>query len=274
MDILFELIFLTCTVGITQYTQKGHIARATLEATCFQTKAILDAMENDSGHTLSELAVDGGMSNSDLAMQVCSPNHSFHPMRLTLMQEQIQANLISIPVYRPKMRETTALGAAIAAGLAIGVWRNFAELRDINRAGGAVFEPQVSRQESAAKFGEWEKAVQMSRGWVRSDNATEDDGINHQTHTTAKDNELSPPLGVHNPDHSFVSEVVKSFVPNKSTKRTTQISVKEIEVHSAPKPLVEIVRDLDDMDEEDLFLELRKVEILQRLKKLRKLDYY
>lgn len=58
------------TVGITQYTQKGHIARATLEATCFQTKAILDAIEKDSGHTLSELAVDGGMSNSDLAMQV------------------------------------------------------------------------------------------------------------------------------------------------------------------------------------------------------------
>lgn len=60
----------TAPVGITQYTQKGHIARATLEATCFQTKAILDAMEKDSGKTLSELAVDGGMSNSDLAMQV------------------------------------------------------------------------------------------------------------------------------------------------------------------------------------------------------------
>jgi glycerol kinase len=58
------------TVGITQYTQKGHIARATLEATCFQTKAILDAMEKDSGKALSELAVDGGMSNSDLTMQV------------------------------------------------------------------------------------------------------------------------------------------------------------------------------------------------------------
>ena len=59
-------------VGITQYTQKGHIARATLEATCFQTKAILDAMEKDSGKALTELAVDGGMSNSDLAMQVRS----------------------------------------------------------------------------------------------------------------------------------------------------------------------------------------------------------
>ncbi|EKV13298.1 Glycerol kinase, putative [Penicillium digitatum] len=133
--------------GITQHTQKGHIARATLEATCFQTKAILDAMEKDSGHTLSELAVDGGMSNSDLAMQT-------------------QADLISIPVYRPEMRETTALGAAIAAGLAIGLWHNFAELRDLNRSGGVVFDPQVPLQESAAKFGQWEKAVEMSRGWM------------------------------------------------------------------------------------------------------------
>lgn len=58
-------------VGITQHTQRGHIARATMEAACFQTKAILDAMEMDSGHALSELAVDGGMSNSDICMQVC-----------------------------------------------------------------------------------------------------------------------------------------------------------------------------------------------------------
>jgi glycerol kinase len=61
-------------VGITAYTQKGHIARATLEATCFQTKAILNAMEKDSGKALAELAVDGGMTNSDLCMQVCDPN--------------------------------------------------------------------------------------------------------------------------------------------------------------------------------------------------------
>ena len=59
------------TVGITAYTKRGHVARATLEATCFQTKAILEAMQKDSGHTLTELAVDGGMSNSDLIMQVC-----------------------------------------------------------------------------------------------------------------------------------------------------------------------------------------------------------
>lgn len=73
----------TPTVGITLNTKKGHIARATLEATCYQTKAILDAMQLDSGHALAELAVDGGMSNSDLCMQT-------------------QADTIGIPVYRPK----------------------------------------------------------------------------------------------------------------------------------------------------------------------------
>lgn len=74
-----------CVVGITAYTQKGHIARATLEATCFQTKAILDAMEKDSGHPLAELAVDGGMTNSDLCMQVCSYTPSYHDSQLTQM---------------------------------------------------------------------------------------------------------------------------------------------------------------------------------------------
>ena len=64
------------SVGITAYTQKGHIARATLEATCFQTKAILNAMEKDSGKALAELAVDGGMTNSDLCMQVCGPSQN------------------------------------------------------------------------------------------------------------------------------------------------------------------------------------------------------
>ncbi|PYH89791.1 glycerol kinase [Aspergillus ellipticus CBS 707.79] len=190
--------------GITQYTQKGHIARAVLEATCFQTKAILDAMEKDSGHSLSELAVDGGMSNSDLAMQ-------------------IQADLISIPVYRPKMRETTALGAAIAAGLAVGVCKNVAELRDINRAGGVVFQPKFNRDESARSFALWEKAVKMSRGWVGD------------------------------------SESKSKSEEDKSNESVT-----------LKVPVSRVSDDLDDMDEEELCLELRRVEVLQRLKKLRK----
>ncbi|KAL2841651.1 FGGY family of carbohydrate kinase [Aspergillus pseudodeflectus] len=133
--------------GITQHTQRGHIARATMEAACFQTKAILDAMEMDSGHKLSELAVDGGMSNSDICMQT-------------------QADIIQIPVERPAMHETTALGAAIAAGFAIDIWKEFSELKNMNRANRTSFEPAISPKQSAKMYKQWSKAVEMSRGWV------------------------------------------------------------------------------------------------------------
>lgn len=134
--------------GITQFTSKGHIARATLEATCYQTRAILEAMEKDSGHKLESLAVDGGMSNSDLCMQT-------------------QADVSGIRVDRPAMRETTALGAAIAAGLATGVWRELDDLSQVNRAGRRVFTPQMDRGKVERMFKKWEQAVEMSRGWVR-----------------------------------------------------------------------------------------------------------
>ncbi|KAI9800703.1 MAG: hypothetical protein M1825_004025 [Sarcosagium campestre] len=133
--------------GITQHTQRGHIARATLEATCFQTKAILDAMAKDSGHALSELAVDGGMSNSDLCMQT-------------------QADIIGIPVDRPAMRETTSLGAAIAAGFATGIWTSYDELKDINGTDRTVFQPKISEETRRMMFKTWERAVQMSKGWT------------------------------------------------------------------------------------------------------------
>ncbi|KMU88551.1 glycerol kinase [Coccidioides immitis H538.4] len=132
--------------GITTYTKRGHIARATLEATCFQTKAILDAMSKDSGHALTELAVDGGMCNSDLTMQT-------------------QADLISIPVIRPAMRETTAFGAAIAAGLAVGLWEGIEELQNVNTDGQTVFGPSIQKEEAEERFLRWEKAVRMCQGW-------------------------------------------------------------------------------------------------------------
>ncbi|KAF2271569.1 glycerol kinase [Westerdykella ornata] len=141
--------------GITQYTEQGHIARATLEATCFQTKAILDAMEKDSGHKLTELAVDGGMSSSDLCMQT-------------------QANIIGIPVNRPAMRETTALGAAIAAGFAVDVWKEFDELKEINQKDRVIFEPNITPEQSAKMFKRWTRAVEMCRGWVDTDEANGD----------------------------------------------------------------------------------------------------
>lgn len=136
--------------GITQHTKRGHIARATLEATCFQTKAILDAMELDSGHKLAELAVDGGMSNSNLCMQT-------------------QANIIGIPVDRPAMRETTSLGAAIAAGFAVDIWKEFDELKEINQKDRMIFRPNISKEESAKMFKRWGRAVEMCRGWLDAD---------------------------------------------------------------------------------------------------------
>ncbi|EXJ81863.1 glycerol kinase [Capronia coronata CBS 617.96] len=160
--------------GLTAYTERGHIARATLEATCFQTKAILDAMEQDAGVKLAELAVDGGMSNSDLCMQ-------------------IQSDVAQIPVDRPRMRETTALGAAIAAGFAVKVWASFDELREINREERFVFKPKITQKASDKMYKKWNKAVQMSKGWTTEqddeaesdaeDNLEEDEGPLEQTVT-------------------------------------------------------------------------------------------
>ena len=82
---------------------------------------------------------------------------------------QTQADLIGIPVERPKMLETTALGAAIAAGFAVGVWENFDELKNINTAGLTKFEPKMSSEKSTKEFRRWEKAVQMCRGWTSDD---------------------------------------------------------------------------------------------------------
>ncbi|RAH76865.1 ribulose kinase [Aspergillus japonicus CBS 114.51] len=230
--------------GITQYTQKGHLARAILEATCFQTKAILDAMEKDSGHALAELAVDGGMSNSDLAMQ-------------------IQADIVSIPVYRPQMRETTALGAAIAASLAAGVWRNFTELREINRgsgSGGTVFEPRPGyREESAQAFALWEKAVAMSRGWVgdhRHHRGTEEQNPAASDHVR-----VDMPLdlnGLVGGQHRVTTATATSTSKAVGVVWPLQVS------------LISTSADLEDADEEDLYLELRRVEILQRMRKVRK----
>ena len=160
--------------GITQHTEKGHIARATMEATCFQTKAILDAMEKDSGHKLTELKVDGGMSNSNLCMQVRT-FHLFpsqHP-GVRAQPTQTQADLIGIPVDRPAMRETTSLGAAIAAGFAVDVWKEFEELKDINREDHTIFKPQTSTEASKKMFERWERAVEMSRGWLESEYSTQ-----------------------------------------------------------------------------------------------------
>jgi len=133
-------------VGLTRYVNKGHIARAVLEATVYQTREVLDAMEADSGISLKSLKVDGGMVYND-----------------TLMQ--FQADILGVPVIRPKVAETTALGAAYAAGLATGVWGSLDELRQ-NWAVGRTWEPAMDPARRDALSHDWKRAVTRSFGWV------------------------------------------------------------------------------------------------------------
>ncbi|EWC45775.1 hypothetical protein DRE_05112 [Drechslerella stenobrocha 248] len=136
--------------GITHYTTREHICRATVEATCFQTKAIIDAMEKDSGIKLQTLAVDGGMSNSDECMQ-------------------LQADIIGINVDRPAIRETTALGAAIAAGFGAAVWHSFDDLKGVNARNHRSFTTKTTQEQQDRRFNRWEKAVEMSKGWLTTE---------------------------------------------------------------------------------------------------------
>jgi glycerol kinase len=136
-------------VGLTRYVNKGHIARAALEATAYQTREVLDAMEQDSGVQLKSLRVDGGMVVNN-----------------TLMQ--FQADILGVPVTRPKIAETTALGAAYAAGLATGFWRSLDELRE-NWGVDQTWNPALNDDERARLFRQWKRAVERSFGWIEDE---------------------------------------------------------------------------------------------------------
>jgi glycerol kinase len=133
-------------VGMTRYVNRGHIARAALEATAYQTREVLDAMEADSGVKLTALKVDGGMVFNELLMQ-------------------FQADILDVPVIRPKVAETTALGAAYAAGLAVGYWKNFDELR-ANWGKDKEWQPRMQAQRRENLFQGWKKAVTRTLDWV------------------------------------------------------------------------------------------------------------
>ncbi len=136
-------------VGMTRYVNRGHIARAALEATAFQTREVLDAVNADSGVELTELKVDGGMIAND-----------------TLMQ--FQADVLGVPVVRPVVAETTALGAAYAAGLAVGVWSSLDELR-ANWQEDSRWVPSMPQEESDRQLRLWKKAITKASGWVDAD---------------------------------------------------------------------------------------------------------
>lgn len=139
-------------VGLTGFVERGHIARAALESTAFQTKDVLDAAVADLGASPAELRVDGGMTRNSLLMQ-------------------FQADILGIPVVRPEVIETTALGAAYAAGLAVGVWASTEELGSLWREG-ARWEPQMSADERESRYRVWQKAVARSLDWVDEDVST------------------------------------------------------------------------------------------------------
>ena len=136
-------------VGLTRYVTKAHIARAALEATAFQTREVLDAMNADSGVDLTELKVDGGMVANE-----------------TLMQ--FQADILGVPVIRPQVAETTALGAAYAAGIAVGFWNGEQDVID-NWAEDKRWEPSMDATERDRQYRLWKKAVTRTFDWVDAD---------------------------------------------------------------------------------------------------------
>ena len=133
-------------VGMTRYVTKGHIARAALEATAYQTREVLDAMETDSGVKLTALKVDGGMVFNELLMQ-------------------FQSDILDVPVIRPKVAETTALGAAYAAGLAVGFWKDYDELR-ANWGKDKEWNPAMDAEQRKKLYSGWKKAVTRTFDWV------------------------------------------------------------------------------------------------------------
>jgi len=136
-------------VGLTRYVNRGHIARAVLESTAYQTREVCDAMEADSGVRLAQLKVDGGMTANNLLMQ-------------------FQADQVGVPVVRPVVAETTALGAAYAAGIAVGYWTG---VQDViaNWAEGCRWEPSGDEAERERLYRNWKKAVTRTFDWVDAD---------------------------------------------------------------------------------------------------------
>jgi glycerol kinase len=136
-------------VGLTRYINKNHICRAALEATAYQTREVLDAMEKDSGVELKSLKVDGGMVYNELLMQ-------------------FQSDILGVPVIRPVVSETTALGSAYAAGIAVKFWNDLEDLRQ-NWKVSKTWDPDMETARRAKLYKGWKKAVQRTMNWVEDE---------------------------------------------------------------------------------------------------------
>jgi glycerol kinase len=134
-------------VGLTRGTNRAHVIRAALEAIAYQSRDVVECFQKDAGLALDVLRVDGGACRNDFLMQ-------------------FQADVLGLPVRRPRVLEVTALGAAALAGLAVGFWRDRAELADVTDQGALHFEPQLSADRREALYADWKRAVERARGWV------------------------------------------------------------------------------------------------------------
>jgi glycerol kinase len=133
-------------VGLTRGTGRAHLARAALEAACYQSRDVIEAMQSDAGAPLPDLRVDGGMTANDALLQM-------------------QADILGIPVHRPAVTETTALGAAYLAGLAAGLWSGTDEIAARWRIA-RTFEPQISADQRESLYAGWKRAVERARHWT------------------------------------------------------------------------------------------------------------
>lgn len=140
-------------IGLTSYTTPAHVARATLEANAFQTRAVIESMTLDAHSDLAHLKVDGGMTNGDLAMEVLADVGGFE-------------------VVRPEMRESTALGSALLAGSAIGLFgwdiSRPETLKEVNTARSTKFTPHTTEEQRSEAWRGWKRAVERSRGWFET----------------------------------------------------------------------------------------------------------
>jgi glycerol kinase len=144
-----------CIVGMSTSHNKGNICRAALEATAYQAKEVFDAIVADSGVSLKSLKVDGGATNNQFLMQ-------------------FQADIINVPVIQPVVMETTCMGAAFAAGLAVGVWKNLEDISSL-WAAAKIYEPQMEEVHRAKYWREWNKAVTKSLNWVEEEEEDDED---------------------------------------------------------------------------------------------------
>lgn len=146
-----------CLVGMVASHHKGHLCRAALEAAAYQTKEVFEAMAIDSGVTLSTLKVDGGGTNNQLLMQ-------------------FQADMLGVPVVKPQVMETTSMGVAFAAGLAVGLWKDLDEIHEL-WAVAETFQPCMGDKERATNWKGWKKAVPRSYGWIEEEEDESDEFV-------------------------------------------------------------------------------------------------